>query len=151
MSFFRRSRSPQDRFPPQRLSALPMLIGASVKMHIKGSGADDANIWNTKFLAGYVLGFPDYLDNIDERFGGQIRQMLFDAIHGPETGKELFSRSLALLLQEDQQVKKGWGTGAADGERYFRALDNGSDAHDATMSLKSMFEVGAVDMRQLAL
>jgi hypothetical protein len=133
------------------LSYLPMAVGASVETCIRQASVDREAAWGSRFVSGYLLGYPDYLDNIDERFGAAVRQLLFDSVFGPEQGKELFRASMGHFLLQDPQTNRGWGAGAPDGERYFRALETKRDAEGTSDSLIAMFQIGSVDVGQQTL
>jgi hypothetical protein len=90
----------------------------------------------SKFACGYLLGYPHHVDQIDQAYGGKIRQLIFDELFGDENGRGLFVRSMGLFLAHDDLVRLGWGCGAADGQRYFTALDQKKDATGADSSLK---------------
>lgn len=148
MGPFRKTRSISERFPAERLSFLPALVATSIERCIRSSGFDSGAVWGSRFIGGYLLGYTNYLDDLDERFGGAVRKMMLDAILGPENGAEVFRAAMGHFLLEDGQTKRGWGAGAPDGERFFRALESGIDAEGSADSLSMMFEVGSVDPTQ---
>ena len=126
-----------------------MAIGASVETCIRKSAAERDLAWGSRFVAGYLLGFPEYLDQIDQQFAGRIRKMIFDAVLGAEDGERFFQAALAHFMREDIQTKRGWGAGAADGQRYFQALENKQEATGCFDSLAIFIEMS--DLKQQAL
>jgi hypothetical protein len=147
MGWFKRTRSLADRFPSDRLSFLPIGIGAAVGSLAKTNEADIRTFTHSRFVAGYLLGYPDHLDSIDEQFGGAIRKILFDSFYGSADGAEMFRKAMGHFLLHDDQTRKGWGAGVPDGKRYFDALDRQINAKGSYDSL-NVFGLGLVDVSQ---
>ena len=148
MGFFSRKKTFAERFPVERLSFLTGAVGVAIELCAREHGFDSKAVWGSKFIGGYLLGYTTYLDDIDERLGGAVRQMLFDGMFGPELGREAFKKATGHFLLEDQQTKRGWGAAVPDGKRYFVALEEKRDSTDSTESLKAMFAIGTVDISQ---
>ena len=104
-------------------------------------------MWKSRFIGGYLVGYTDYLDGIDERFGAGIRAMLFKNAY-PGSDTEMFRKTAGYLLIDDEQTKRGFGAGVPDGRRYFSALESKTNATGATDSLSAMFDIGSVDIGQ---
>lgn len=148
MGLFSRKKSLAERFPVERLSYLPMSLGGAIEGCAREHKLDSNAVWGSKFIGGYLLGYSNFLNDVDERLSEAVRQMIFTGMFGPEEGRAAFKTAMGLFLLDDQQIKRGWGAGAPDGERYFRALEMKRDSSDSTDSLKVMFEIGMVDIGQ---
>ena len=148
LGFFSRKKNSGERFPVERLRHLTLALAASVEGCARKHQLDSQAVWGSKFIGGYLLGYPTYLDDVDERLAGLVRQMLFDGMFGADYGREAFKKAMEHLLLEDQQTKRGWGAAAPDGERYFRALEEKRDAADSMTSLNAMFEIQSIDISQ---
>ncbi|MEO6388186.1 MAG: hypothetical protein ABIT16_04370 [Croceibacterium sp.] len=148
MGWFKRTRSLSERFPSDRLSFLPIGIGAAVGLLAKSKKADLRTFTHSRFVAGYLLGYPDHLDSIDKDFCGVVRKMLFDAFYGGADGPEMFRKAMGHFLLHDDQTRKGWGAGVPDGQQYFDALDRQTKATGSYDSLNELFKLGIVDLSQ---
>jgi hypothetical protein len=138
-------RKAADRFPVERLQFLPGGICASIMSEADRIGFDKDRAITSKFACGYMLGYPHYVDQIDHAYGGKIRQLIFDKLFGHDDGRDLFVQSMGFFLAHDDQVRLGWGCGAADGERYFTALDQKRDANGSADSLKMFSQSDMID------
>ena len=145
---FRKLIKPSERVWFERVGFLGAILVGSMKFLVKEHGLKEEGYATSKFFTGYLLGYTEYLDGIDPRLGGIVRQQLFDSIFGSSEGKELYQRAMGHYLLDDQQTRRGWGSGAVDGERYFLALERQQDATDCTDSMESMFQIGSVDCEQ---
>jgi hypothetical protein len=147
MSWFKRAKRIEDRFPPERLGSLPTLVALRFAKECSDRGLDRSAGLRSRFFGGYLLGFPDYVDQIDERFGGAIRKAIFDATFGREDGGSSFRKALANLSDGDEQTRRGRGAGMTDGRAFFQAVENAEDV-DEPIGLKAMFDIGQVDLSQ---
>jgi hypothetical protein len=146
MRLFSQTRTLSERFPAERLSHLSIALSGSIENCIREAGLDHDEAWGSRFISGYLLGYPSVLDEIDERFGASIRKMLFDSIFGSEEGNELYRASMGHFLLNDVQTKRGWGAGVRDGERYFQALERRQNAEGSTNALIALFKIGCIDV-----
>jgi hypothetical protein len=151
MGLFGKSKKPLDRFPSERLSYLPIGLTAQIMTLATEYGFERESLMTCRFTTGYLMGYPDYVEDIDVRLGGIVRQMLFDGVFGAEEGGEMFQRCMGHMLLDDQQTRRGWGSGVIDGKSYFQSLELGEDSNDSSHSIKSMFQIGIVDCDQQTL
>jgi hypothetical protein len=148
MGLFGKPKKPVDRFPVERLSFLPIGLTATIIDMAGEHGFERENFMTCRFVTGYLMGYPEYVDDIDENMGSIIRQLLFDGIFGGDAGKELFQRCTGYTLLDDQQTRRGWGAGVVDGRSYFQALEQRQDATNSNNSIKLMFDTGWIDPAQ---
>jgi hypothetical protein len=148
MAFWKRPRSLQDRFPADRLAALPLAVYGAAEVAATKHGCPRGSIANTKFWLGYLAGFPEYLDDVDQHFGGVIRKLIFDQIWGEAEGQLRFARALVLVSDGDEQARRGFGFGVPDGSRFFEAIEQGRSAEGALMGVATALELDMVDFNQ---
>lgn len=127
---------------------LAVCLGA--EQHARDAGLDPALFMRTKFIGGYLIGYPGYVDSINKNAGAAIRKMLFIPWFGEAEGRRLHDSALGLIVQADQQVRLGADVGERDGTNFFRALEERRDATDSTATLKNALDLGLVDISQLA-
>lgn len=138
-------RKPAERFPIERLRFLPGVLCASIMTEAERSGIARDRAITSKFACGYMMGYPHYVDEIDQTYGANIRQLIFDSVFGSDVGPELFMRTIGLFLAHDEHLRRGWGCGAADGQRYFRALEERKDATGSADSLRMFSQSEIID------
>lgn len=114
--------------------------------HVARSLTSNGDILRTPFLAGYVAGFPNHLEDMHELAGGVMRTMLFDAIWGADEGQRIFQQLQKLAEQDDKQIKRGAGFGIPDGERWFSSITRPTGPDDSLESLRSAIGNGFVDL-----
>jgi len=114
--------------------------------HLARSLSGSGDILRTPFLAGYVAGFPNHLEDMHELAGGVMRTMLFDAVWGAEEGQRIFQQLQKLAEQDDEQIKRGAGFGIPDGERWFSSMTSPTGPDDSLESLRSAISIGFVDL-----
>lgn len=148
MPFWKRSRTFEERFPPDRLAAMPLAVFGAADIASTEFGHSRGAVFNTKFFLGYLAGFPDYLDEMDQRLGGMIRKILFDQWWGSDVGQLRFARALVLISDGDQQAARGFGFGVPDGSRFFEALEKQQSAEGALTGVRTALQLGSIDFSQ---
>lgn len=119
---------------------------ASRVRHVAQTLSDGNAIFKTAFLAGYIAGFPNYLEDVHETAGGIMRTMLFDAMWGVEDSGRIFHQLQILAEQDDDQARRGGGFGIPDGERWFSTIARPTGPDDSLESLRSAISLGFVDL-----
>ena len=151
MGWFTKKRTIEERFPMSRLQALPMALGGTLAGHVLPRGGNLDQAFKSKFFGGYLLGFPHFLDEIDENIGTAVRKVIFEAILGPVDGPALCAAAMGGQRSKDGQTIRGFMSGIADGNRYFEALDKGKEATSATHSLEYAVTHGLADLNVSAI
>ncbi len=146
MSSFSKQRELAERFPPERLSMTSLIVLGGLRMNAAERQLDWRTILESRWFGGYLLGYPHYLDEIDQQLGGAVRKLLFDNAYAD--GEKMFRHAMGHYLQEDEQTTHGHGTGIPDGTRYFSALENDADAEDTTLGLATMLDIKIIDTQQ---
>ena len=122
----------------EKVAKLPTLSLSAV-VFADQYGLDRNRILTTKIFCGYLYGLGDCLEEQSEILPALVRGTAFRTIFGDEKGQFLFNRTVELLLEDDQQAKRGWGAGVPDGERLL--LGPPSNLDEAASSLTAMFQI----------
>jgi len=146
MGWFSRKKTIAERFPADRLAALPTIIGLGAPRAAKDADVDADAFFTSRFFSGYLLAYPSYADDASRQLGAGIRMMLFHTIHGEASGSEIHDRGMRHLMAGDEQTRKGASVGEVDGENFFKALENGDRADGATDALKMALKINVCDV-----
>jgi hypothetical protein len=119
MGWFGRRKRPATRFPVDRWESLFM----NRMIHVmEKSKRYDVEISMTRFYAGYLVGFPNYVALHDEKLPGAIRKGLLGICYGNEL-PALIGRIEECAVLGDPQFDEGIQAGTEDGERFFKAVE----------------------------
>lgn len=128
----------------ERISWLPMRLTLMAAVLAGENELDADRILTTKIFCGYLFGIGDCIEEQNQMLAAVIRATTFNSIYGEERGKILFRKIHELINDNDQQAKRGWGAGVADGERLL--LDPDMTFPEDAASLASMFQLKLVEI-----
>jgi hypothetical protein len=148
MSWFRREKSWEERFPADRLASLLTALQLTLILSARKNGYDPDTVLRTRWVNGYLLGLPQVLDDADAKFCGAIRKAIFQSLHG-DSSDVYFRKCLSYLDVEDEQTERGFGAGVPDGQRCFEAIESGQSLEGCFSSLEAFFEMKSVDSEAL--
>jgi hypothetical protein len=103
----------------------------------------------TRFYAGYLLGFPNYVALHDDKVPGAIRKGLLGMCHGNELPR-LMKKIEQYLTMGDPQLNAGLEAGAQDGQRFFKSVEINENLYgeETCVSLERALLTRAVNFNQ---
>lgn len=118
-------------------------------------GYEFEQLVTSRFYAGYLIGFPNYIALHDGKLAGSIRQSLIAATYEDArlTGSLLLPKGEALRAIQvhsesgDPQFNMGLQAGSEDGQRFFRAVEADPNPYDESTSTSLMLAMsdGLID------
>lgn len=133
-----------DRFPITEWEGVALLVNAGIIGAEKVLRLEAGRLHRTRFIGGYLTGYSHYVDNFDEVYGAAVRKLLFIITYGRDDASLVVRRVSELAEHGDEQVKRGWGFGAPDGQRYFQAVEARQSREGAVDSLLSAAQAGFI-------
>jgi hypothetical protein len=140
-------RSISKRFPIERWQTLPMMVVGGVGIGANQFGITPEALVATRFFGGYLMGYPTYVSEVDETLGAAVRKLLFTMFFGDQS-LQVVRRINELRSINDLQCQLGWGAAVPDGNRYFRAVEDGRDAVDGLDSFLTFCEERLFDVQE---
>lgn len=145
MGWFRRTDTFEERLR-ERLTWVCVALLLRVRSEGKKHGYDHKKVVRSRWFNGYLLGFPQPVDERDETLGAFARKFLFWNTHGDDT--DIYVRkSMSYFDVDDEQTRRGFGAGVPDGQRCWQAVADRKDLTEETfLSLASFMSMKMIDV-----
>lgn len=121
MGWFRR-RTPDKRWPLDRWESIFTNRMLHALEKARRYEIEMTDLVLTRFYAGYLVGFPNYVAMHDRQLATGIRRGLLKISYG-EAEAALVPHIERHMLFGDPQFNAGLKAGTEDGERFFQAVE----------------------------